>query len=258
MYTKGILAAFAVLLMTSGCQTKTNKEDKTKPQNSMETSNKEKPLDSLLNTRRVEFAKVASDEKKKVYGEGTEAVKNSGILDKALNVGDKVPDFTLNNQMSKPVSLYKELEKGPVVLIWYRGGWCPYCNITLHYLQERLPDITKAGGSLMALTPELPDKSMNTTEKHSLDFLVLSDIANKVGKEYGVVFELTPEVAALYQEAFDLHGYNGDESNELPLAATYVIDQKGIIQYAFLDADYRNRAEPDDIIAALEKIKTEK
>ncbi|MRT92647.1 AhpC/TSA family protein [Ancylomarina sp. 16SWW S1-10-2] len=225
----------------------------------METSmQKVKPLDALLDKRRVEFGKAASDEKKKIYGEGTEAVKNSGILDKALNVGDKVPDFTLKNQMNKPVNLYSELEKGPVVLIWYRGGWCPYCNITLHYLQERLPDMIKAGGSLIALTPELPDKSMNTTEKNSLDFLVLSDVANKVGKEYGVVFELTPEVAAIYQEGFDLHGYNGDESNELPLAATYVIDQKGMIQYAFLDADYRNRAEPDDIIAALEKINASK
>lgn len=259
MYTKSILAAFALVLMTVGCQTKTNKKDHTKEQNTMEMNkHKANPLDSLLNTRRVEFAKVATDEKKKIYGEGTDAVKNSGILDKALNVGDKVPDFTLNNQLSKPVSLYKELEKAPVVLIWYRGGWCPYCNITLHYLQERLPDIRKAGGSLLALTPELPDKSMNTTEKNSLDFTVLSDVANKVGKEYGVVFELTPEVAAIYQDAFDLHGYNGDESNELPLAATYVIDQKGIIQYAFLDADYRNRAEPDDIIAALKKINADK
>lgn len=259
MYTKSILAAFAVLLMTTGCQTKPSKNDNTKEPSAMETKNNTvKPLDSLLNTRRVEFAKVASEEKKKIYGEGTEAVKKSGILDKALNIGDKVPDFTLNNQMSKPVDLYRELENGPVVLIWYRGGWCPYCNITLHYLQERLPEITKAGGSLLALTPELPDKSMNTAEKHNLDFLVLSDVNNKVGKEYGVVFELTPEVAAIYQEAFDLHGYNGDESNELPLAATYVIDQKGIIQYAFLDADYRNRAEPDDIIAALEKINATK
>lgn len=256
------LAIVLLVIATSACQNtkpvsqQLNNKDQI---SGMEVnSSKKTTLDALLEKRRVDFGKVASDEKKKIYGEGTEAVKKSGILDKALNAGDKAPDFMLNNQMNKPVSLYSELEKGPVVLIWYRGGWCPYCNITLHYLQERLPDMTKAGGALIALTPEMPDKSMNTTEKHSLDFLVLSDVANKVGKEYGVVFELTPEVAAIYQESFDLHAYNGDESNELPLAATYVVDQKGIIQYAFLDADYRNRAEPDDIIGALEKINASK
>ena len=136
-----------------------------------------------------------------------------------------------------------------------RGGWCPYCNITLQYLQERLPDFQKAGAELIALTPELPDQSITTAEKHKLKFMVLSDVGNKTGKEYGVVFQLTPEVAAIYQDVFNLHQYNGDDSNELPLAATYVIDQNGIIQYAFLDFDYRNRAEPNEIIKALTKIK---
>ncbi|BAX78705.1 peroxiredoxin-like family protein [Labilibaculum antarcticum] len=261
MYTKTILTVITGLLITVSCQTKDSKEGKSKEMNTKqqvnsreESSTENTPLASLLNVRREEFTKAAPEEVKKAYAEGIDAVKNSGILEKALNIGDKVPDFTLNNQMSKPVTLYNELKKGPVILVWYRGGWCPYCNITLHNLQERLPDFQKAGASLIALTPEIPDQSLNTTEKHSLEFTVLSDVANKVAKEYGVVFKLTPEVAALYQKAFDMHSYNGDESDELPLAATYVIDQKGIIQYAFLDADYRNRAEPNDVIAALAKL----
>jgi peroxiredoxin len=215
-------------------------------------------LDSLLNERRVAFSNTASDEKKQVYAEGLESIKNSKIIDKALNIGDKAPDFSLNNQKGEPITLYNELKNGPVILTWYRGGWCPYCNITVHFLQEKLPDFQKAGASLLALTPELPDQSLSTTEKHNLEFLVLSDVANKIGKQYGVVFQLTKEVADIYQKAFDLHKYNGDESNELPLAATYVIDTNGIIQYAFLDADYRNRAEPDEIINALAKIKSQK
>ena len=93
---------------------------------------------------------------------------------------------------------------------------------------------------------------MSTTEKNELEFSVLSDVGNTVARKYGVVFKLTDAVAARYQKGFDLHAYNGDESDELPLAATYVIDTDGMIRYAFLDVDYRNRAEPNDIIAVLE------
>ena len=200
------------------------------------------PLDSLLNVRCEESAKNYSEEKKQIYADG--------ILG-----GDKTPDFTLSNALNKPVSLYNELKNGPVILTWYRGGWCPYCNITLHNLQERLPEFQQAGATLMALTPELPDKSLSTSEKHNLEFTVLSDLGNKIGKEYGVVFELTSDVASIYEDAFGLIESNGDESNELPLAATYIIDQNGIIQYAFLDADYRKRAEPNEVIEALEKLK---
>lgn len=127
--------------------------------------------------------------------------------------------------------------------------------MTLHYLQEELSDIQLKGANLLALTPELPDKSMSTTDKHQLQFEVLSDVGNKVAKEYGIVFKLTDAVADSYQKGFDLHGFNGDESDELPLAATYVIAQDGTIVYTFLDAEYRNRAEAADILAAVDSIK---
>ncbi len=263
MNRTSLLIGVTLLMLTFSCQSyikSTGKKNAVNANeqvtNMKETTHKKGTLDSLLNEKRVAFSNTASEDKKQVYNDGLESVKNSGILDKALNIGDKAPDFILNNQKGEPVTLYNELKNGPVILTWYRGGWCPYCNITLHYLQERLPDFRKAGASLMALTPELPDQSLSTTEKHNLEFLVLSDVANKIGKQYGVVFQLTQEVADIYQKAFGLHKYNGDESNELPLAATYVIDQNGIIQYAFLDADYRNRAEPDEIVAALAKLKT--
>lgn len=88
---------------------------------------------------------------------------------------------------------------------------------------------------------------VRTAEKHNLEFEILSDIGSKVAKEYGIVFKLTDEVAEMYNQAFDLNTHNGDESNELPLAATYIIDENGSIIYSFLDADYRNRAEPSDL-----------
>lgn len=165
------------------------------------------------------------------------------------------PDFSLQNAIGKKVNLKDYLKKGPVVLVWYRGGWCPYCNITLSRLQEELPNFNAEGANLLALTPEMPDKSISTKEKNHLDFEVLSDVGNNVGREYGIIFKLTPEVAKIYNENFDLNANNGDNTNELPLAATYVIDKEGIIRYAFLDADYRKRAEPKAIIEALKSLK---
>lgn len=212
-------------------------------------------LQEELDEKKANFELKASDEKKKIYAEGLDAVKASGITESALQIGDKAIDFKLKNAKGESVSLYEELKNGPVILTWYRGGWCPYCNITLHYLQEELPNFEKEGASLMALTPESPDSSLSTVEKHELKFAVLSDLNNVIAKKYGIVFTLTPEVAKAYQTSFDLHAYNKSESNELPMAATYIIDQKGIIRYAFLDEDYRNRAEPSDILKALKQIK---
>ena len=220
----------------------------------MSTTNKGE-LDALLSVKRQEAAAKFTEEKKQVYAEGISSVAASGVLENALNVNSKAPNFTLKNALGHSVSLYDELKNGPVVLTWYRGGWCPYCNITLHYLQEKLPEIQKVGATLIALTPELPDNSLSTSEKNELEFTVLSDVGNVVGKEYGVVYTLTDEVATMYEAGFGLSEVNGNDSNELPLAVTYVIDTNAVVQYAFLDADYTERAEVSEILTALEKLK---
>ncbi len=119
-------------------------------------------------------------------------------------------------------------------------------------MQEELANFKANGANLIALTPELPDESISTSEKHDLQFEVLSDIGNQVAKEYGIVFKLTDEVAGIYNQSFELNKHNGDNSNELPLAATYIINENGEIVYAFLDADYRNRAEPSDLTKFLQ------
>jgi peroxiredoxin len=255
MYRNFALTIVAIAIIATSCQNKqqSNSQESTPKENIM-TESKASPLGDALKARSLESAQKFSDEKKKIYADGIEAVANSGVLQNALKVGDTALDFTLTNASGKAVTLYDELKNGPVILTWYRGGWCPYCNISLHFLQERLPDFKAAGASLFALTPELPDKSLSTAEKHSLDFEVLSDVGNAVGRNYGLIFKLTDGVAEMYNNAFDLNTYNGDESNELPLAATYVIDTDGTIKFAFLDADYRNRAEPDDIIEAVNKL----
>lgn len=214
-----------------------------------------RPLAGELQARRASFEERASSDIKALYGEGIQAVVDAGVVERAKKMGDQAPGFTLTNQSREDVSLDSLLEQGPVVLMWYRGGWCPYCNLTLRAYQQRLDDLTSLGATLVALTPELPDRSISTAEKEELGYQVLSDVGNVVAREYGVVFQLTEGVRANYEQNFGLSAYNGDDSGELPLAATYVIDRDGTIRWAFLDADYRNRAEPADVIAALERLK---
>ncbi len=242
-----------------GCtQQEQNSSEMKKDAKPIEEVSQDTPKESLqsqLDAKKAAFESRASEEKLKLYGDGINAVVESGIVESAKQVGDTAPNFSLQNATGETVQLADYLKKGPVVLTWYRGNWCPYCNMTLHKLQEELPNFKAAGANLLALTPELPDRSISTKEKHQLEFEVLSDLGNKVAHEYGIVFKLIPDVAEIYQKGFDLHGYNGDESDELPLAATYIIDEKGVIQYAFLDAEYRNRAEPSEILAVLRQLK---
>jgi len=211
-------------------------------------------LQAVLNAKKEAYEKTADESKKKAYADGIAAARESGIESSALQVGDTAPNFTLSNASGESVELYDYLDKGYVILTWYRGGWCPYCNLTLQYLQRELTEFQKYNANLIALTPELPDSSLSTAEKNELEFEVLSDVGNEVASEYGIVFQLTDEVAGYYNKGFDLNEYNGDQSNELPLAATYVINNNAEIIYAFLDADYRNRAEPSEITEVLKKL----
>ncbi|MDF3128161.1 peroxiredoxin-like family protein [Kiritimatiellaeota bacterium B1221] len=211
-------------------------------------------LKAQLDERKQSFSAKAPDDIKKIYAEGIESVEKDGVVKAAKQVGEPAPDFTLKNAMGEDIRLEEVLKDGPVILTWYRGGWCPYCNLTLNALQKELPAFQAEGATLLALTPELPDNSISTAEKAELEFVVLSDLNNQVARKYGIVFELTPEVASIYENKFSLSTTNGNNSNELPLAATYVIQPDGKIVYAFLDSDYRNRAEPKEILKALKSI----
>ena len=212
------------------------------------------PLADQLHARYENYLASADEHKKQVYREGIEAVAASGVLDRATKTGDRAPAFTLPDHNEQAVTLESLLAEGPVVLVWYRGGWCPYCNLTLRAYHDAMPRINAAGATLVAVSPELPDQTRETVNKNGLDYVVLSDVNNTVAKEYGVVFSLTPEVHEIYNKAFGLDTHNGDPSGELPLAATYVIDTEGVVRYAFLDPDYTKRAEPADVLSALEAL----
>ena len=189
------------------------------------------------------------------WEEGIEEVRKSGILEKALKVGDRAPDFDLPNAAGKKVKLSELTARGPVVVTWYRGGWCPYCNIALRGFQKSLPEIRAAGASLVAISPETPDNTLSTAEKDHLEFEVLSDRGNQVARAYGLAYPIPKVITAQMKGRLDLTKHNGDDSNELPLGATYVIDREGVIRYAFVDGDYRKRAEPSGVLAALRGLK---
>jgi peroxiredoxin len=186
---------------------------------------------------------------------GVQHIAESGILEKAINVGDYAPEFVLTNAVGEEISLYDTLLSGPVVLVWYRGGWCPYCNLQLQQIQQRLDDIKAAGGQVLAISPELPDKGMTLRERHNLEFQVLSDVNNKVADRYNLAYSVPSHVVDQYDLSYTLNEYNGADAKErLPLAVTYVISRSGLVEYAFLDADYAKRAKPDDIIEALKRL----
>ncbi len=242
------------ILLFSGAVACTQQEVNTETAMEGEDSRPVSLTDSLASRAQASDAR-SSEERLKMNADALQALIDSGILDNALNVGDTAPDFTLTNATGQSVSLYKMLESGPVVLFWYRGGWCPYCNLTLQYMQRYLPKFQEHGANMMALTPELPDSTLSTNQKHNLEFEVLSDIDNVVGKQYGVVYKLTDDVANAYNSSFGLSSYNGNDSNELPLGATYIIGTDAVIRYAFIDPDYRRRAEPDSLLMVLDSLK---
>lgn len=179
----------------------------------------------------------------------------SGQAERALQPGDTAPCFSLPTATGGTVALDSLLSEGPVVLTFYRGAWCPYCNLALRALQQHHAEITARGARLVAISPQIPDESLTLTEKHALAFDVLSDLGSDTAKQYGLSFDLPDDLAAVYDSfGFDLQRVNGGHPRTLPLPATYVIDRDATIRWAFLDTDYTARAEPSDILAALDAL----
>ena len=179
----------------------------------------------------------------------------NGLAKTALKVGDRAPSIVLSNARGDTVDVGTLLKRGPVVVAFYRGGWCPFCNLELRAFQRLLPDIEAAGASLVAISPEKPDDSLSTAEKNALTFEVLSDVGQKVGRAFRLVYEFSDELKSAYKEfGLDIPAKNGAPSEwALPISATYIIDRDGVITYAYTDADYRDRADPIDILAVLKR-----
>lgn len=172
----------------------------------------------------------------------------------AKRVGDQAPDIKLLDAHGKPFEVTPLLAKGPVIVTFYRGGWCPYCNLELKAYQDVLPRIRAAGAALVAISPEKPDDSLSTTEKNALTFAVLSDVGQKVGKAFGLVYAFTEELRSVYDGfKLDIPSKNGTPDDwSLPLSATYVIGSDGRILFADTSVDYRRRTDPLDVLQVLE------
>ena len=177
-----------------------------------------------------------------------------GLAKSALKTGDRAPAIVLGNARGDTVDVGALLKNGPVIVSFYRGGWCPYCNLELRAFQQILPQIKAAGAALVAISPEKPDDTLSTAEKNALSFEVLSDVGQKVGRAFGLVYDFSDELKSAYKEfGIDIPGKNGAEDWALPISATYVIDRDGTIIYAYTDADYRDRVEPADVLEVLKK-----
>ncbi len=182
-----------------------------------------------------------------------EDLRGSGILDHAAKAGDMLPvAMNLVDQHGKPFDLARLVASRPVIITFYRGGWCPYCNLELRAYQALLADIRAAGAELVAVTPELPDHSLTTAEKNDLSFTVLSDAGGAFASALGIRFILSDAVRPFYEKAgHALPARNGDGVWALPMPATFVVAEGGVIAAAFIEPDYRKRTDPQDALAAL-------
>ncbi len=214
------------------------------------------PVQSKLDELKIQSDKSVPPEVLEAGRQGTEELIQAGVARKALQVGDHAPPFVLSDAQGKAVKSKALLKKGPMVLVFYRGAWCPFCNLYLRSVQEYLPEISARGASLVAISGENPDNTLTVQQKNALEFSVLSDPGLAVARKFGVVYDL-PEVVnqAVLKLGFNLASYYGSEKAELPLSATYVISEIGEIVYAFLDPDYKKRAEPRELLAALDGLK---
>jgi len=178
----------------------------------------------------------------------------SGAADRAKKVGDKAPVFALKDPEGNIVSSSELLKRGPLVVSFYRGVWCPYCNMELQALEAAKPEFEKRGASLVAISPQTPPNSRKSVRQNGLSFPILSDTQGDVGAAFGLRFQLPDYLIELYKGLKnDLPTFNDDPSWTLPMPARYVIDRDGTILYAEVNPDYTRRPEPEELLPALDR-----
>lgn len=199
------------------------------------------------------FGGPPSADSRAVLAKATEVLVKSGQAERAIHQGQKAPDFTLPDAKGQPVRLSDLLKRGPVILTFYRGGWCPFCNLQLRSYQAHLAEIQAKGAELVAVSPQTPEYSLSTAEQDALTFPVLSDVGGQVARTYGLVFKLPDEVVPIYKSfGIDLEKHNGDTRHELPIPGTYLIGRDGMVLLSHVDADYKNRLPIETLLRALE------
>lgn len=185
----------------------------------------------------------------------TAELLSSDLLAGVVAVGQKAPEFRLPDTIGAQIGLTDLLEAGPVVISFYRGGWCPYCNIALRSLQQMLPELTALGASLVAISPQTPDNTLDTAQKNALEFHVLSDAQADVARAFGVAFEIPTYLRQIYENfGHPLPKFNGGNNHTIPIPATFVLDTHGVVRYRFANIDYTLRADPAEVLTVLRGI----
>lgn len=185
-------------------------------------------------------------------GPGGRAAASQDEVVPGLRVGDVAPGASVLDARGHTVDLASMYADGPVVVTFYRGGWCPFCTRALARWQAKLPELTAAGGNFVALTPERPDAAAATAAKTRATYAVFTDPAHEAAKAFKVHFTVDDATRKAYAGyGIDLAKNNGSGTWELPAPATFVIDRAGVVRWAFADWDYTKRADPDDVIAAV-------
>ncbi len=191
-----------------------------------------------------------------IMDESAAQIAALGLEKNSLQVGQTLPAFELVDSTGAKVSSAGLLAKGPLVITFYRGGWCPYCNKALAALTAMLPEFQQHGATLVAITPETSDLAVKTGEKSSVAFPILTDVDNAYAKKLGIVFALPPKLDGLYTNRFkvDLRAKHQSQAAELPVPLTLVVARDGRVVWRFMDLDYTKRAEPAEIVAALKAL----
>ncbi|MBT2321431.1 AhpC/TSA family protein [Variovorax paradoxus] len=180
-------------------------------------------------------------------------LRATGVCERAKREGDLAPDVNLRYASGAPVKLSDLWHGGPLVVIFYRGGWCRYCNLQLHAWQQHASELKRLGAALVAISPQTPDHSLDTIERSALAYTVLSDSSLDAANGFGIAFTLPPELIDLYASAgTDIPVLNGNAQWVLPIPATYLIDRTGRIRFAHVEMDYRERIDPQSVIAIIE------
>ncbi|KAL4909852.1 hypothetical protein BDW74DRAFT_173337 [Aspergillus multicolor] len=193
-----------------------------------------------------EYQKAAPAAVLNTFSAGLKDLKDTFDASRAIQPGQKLPSFTLQDATGTPVASASLLSTGPLLISFYRGEWCPFCNLELRALQKRLPEFKAKGVSVVAISPQLPDSSLSVAEKNQLEFAVLSDVGNKFAKELGIVWEQPAEFRPILQ-GFGIHWEKtyGDQSFEVPIPATILVDGEGVVRNVFIETDYVKRLEPE-------------
>jgi peroxiredoxin len=211
-----------------------------------------KTFQEELNEIMEAFYAAVSEEDIRQYQRFIESISQQRIAEGAVHAGSRAPEFELEDQDGERVKLGDLCKKGSVVLIFYRGKWCPHCNATIAAMSRAIDSIQSKGATLVAISPMLPDGTQYLASKRSLQFPVCSDVGNVVARKYKLTFEVIPDARASFLNwGEDVPSHNGDDSWEIPLPATYIVDTNGDVVWSFVDNDPSVRASPDEIVAAI-------